>query len=291
MDRKEIHTIMARQDGVVTRIQALGCGMSSTSVGRKVATGEWTTLAPGVYLRSDRERTDAVELRAAVYGAGQEAVAWGPSAAWWHGLLERPPARHYVTVPHHRIRSCTRATRVRRRDLHWKDTVVVRSLPLTALPLTVLEAATEMPSGSVLMGRALQRHTSLEVLQQVHRRNSGRHGARAASRLLCSAGDGGHSEAERILHRILRDAGLTGWRGHVWSCGFEIDVAFEARRVAVEVDGWAWHRDAHRHRRDAERQNVLVNAGWHVLRFTWHTLIDDPDGVVRQIRSALDSRI
>ena len=125
---------MARQDGVITRTQALGCDMSSTSVGRAVATGEWTTLAPGVYLRSDRERTDAVELRAAVYGAGQEAVAWGPSAAWWHGLLERPPARHYVTVPHHRIRSCTRTTRVRRRDLHWKDTAVVRSLPLTALP-------------------------------------------------------------------------------------------------------------------------------------------------------------
>lgn len=290
MNRTEIHAVMAQQDGVITRTQALRCGMSSTSVSRTVATGEWVTLVPGVYLRSDRERTAGVELRAAVYGAGAEAVAWGPSAAWWHGLLDHPPARHYVTVPHHRIRSCTRSTRVRRRDLHWKDTVVVRSLPVTALPLTVLEAATEMPSGSVLMDRALQRHTSLDVLQRVHRRNSGRHGARAASRLLCSAGDGGHSEAERILHRLLRDAGLTGWRAHAWSCGFEIDVVFEADRVAIEVDGWAWHRDAHRQRRDAERQNVLVNAGWHVLRFTWHTLVEDPDGVIRQIRAALDRR-
>ncbi|MGI9210585.1 MAG: endonuclease domain-containing protein, partial [Rhodococcus sp. (in: high G+C Gram-positive bacteria)] len=91
-------------------------------------------------------------------------------------------------------------------------------------------------------------------------------------------------------HRLLRDAGLTGWRGHVWSCGFEIDVVFEADRVAIEVDGWAWHRDAHRQRRDAERQNVLDNAWWHVLRFTWHTLVEDPDGVIRQIRAALDRR-
>lgn len=85
-----------------------------------------------------------------------------------------------------------------------------------------------------------------------------------------------HSEAERILHRLLRTAGLIGWRAHARSCGYEIDVVFDAERVAIEIDGWAWHRDAQRHRRDAERQNVLVNAGWHVLRFTWHTLTQDP---------------
>ncbi|MDV2477657.1 DUF559 domain-containing protein [Rhodococcus zopfii] len=290
MDRSEIHAIMARQDGVVTRAQALENGMSPSMVSRLLATGEWATLDTGVYLRADRERTDAVLLRAAVYGAGSEAVAWGPSAAWWHGILEHPPARHYVTVPKHRTRPRDRDIRLRRRDLHWKDVVLVRGLYVTALPLTVLEAAVEIPDGSVLMDRALQRHTSLEILRQVHRRNSRRHGARSAALLLCSAGEGGHSEAERTLHRLLRDAGLAGWRAHVWSCGFEIDVAFETQRLAIEVDGWAWHRDAHRHRRDTERQNVLVNAGWHVLRFTWHSLTRDPDGVVRQIRAALRQR-
>ncbi|WP_228524356.1 endonuclease domain-containing protein [Rhodococcus rhodochrous] len=104
---------------------------------------------------------------------------------------------------------------------------------------------------------------------------------------MCTARDGGHSQAERIFHRLLRQAGLTGWRAHVMSCGYEIDVAFEAERVAIEIDGWAWHRDADRHRHDIERQNVLINAGWHVLRFTWHMLTQDPDGVVRRIRAAL----
>ena len=262
--------------------------MSASAVDRRVENRDWLALARGVYLRADRERTPAVALRAAVYAAGPEAAAWGPSAAWWHGLLDRAPSLRYVTVPQKRTLARRHGVRVRRRDLQRRDLVVVRGLPVTALPLTVLEAAVELPTGSVLMDRALQRHTSLPVLEQAHRRNLGRHGAPRAAHLLCSAREGGHSQAERIFHRLLRGAGFTGWRAHAMSCGFEIDVVFDAERVAIEIDGWAWHRDAERHRRDAERQNVLINAGWHVLRFTWHAITQEPDEVVRQIRQALN---
>jgi very-short-patch-repair endonuclease len=153
--------------------------------------------------------------------------------------------------------------------------------------LTALEAAVELRNGSTLLDRVLQRHTSLSILIAVHERNRGRAGTSAADRLLRAAGEGGHSEAERILHRLLRSAGLTGWAAHVWDRGFEIDVAFAEQRLAIEVDGWAWHRDPARFNRDAERQNILVNAGWHVLRFTWHRLTLDPDGVLGEIRTAL----
>jgi very-short-patch-repair endonuclease len=137
------------------------------------------------------------------------------------------------------------------------------------------------------MDRAIQRHTTIETLQAVHERNPGRHGASAAAQLLRAAGEGGASEAERMLHRLLRQAGLTGWRPHVRSCGYEIDVAFVSERVAIEVDGWAWHRDVDRFNHDAQRQNALMNAGWHVLRFTWHHLRNDPEGVIAQVRQAL----
>lgn len=66
-----------------------------------------------------------------------------------------------------------------------------------------------------------------------------------------------------------------------------IDLAFPAERVAVEVDGWAWHVDAERFLSDRRRQNALVNAGWTVLRFTWHDLEGNPTRVVAEIRTAL----
>lgn len=290
MTLHSIHAAMARQDGVITLEQAVGAGMTAAAVSRRVKSGEWRRLCTGVYLRADRAVTAAVSLRAAVYAAGPGAVACGPSAAWWHGLLDRPPQQQWITIPTSRSVRGRDGVRIRRRDLDWVDTSASRQLRVTGLPLSVLEAAVELRDGSVLMDRALQRHTSLLALEAVHQRHLGRRGSAAAGLLLRAAGEGGASEAERMLHRLLRRHGLTGWRPHVMSCGFEIDVAFVSERVAIEVDGWAWHRDVERFNRDTERQNILVNAGWHVLRFTWHHLRNDPEAVLSQICRALARR-
>ncbi|MFG1785091.1 DUF559 domain-containing protein [Rhodococcus oryzae] len=285
-----VHAVMAKQEGVITLGQALSAGMSRTAVDRRVSTGQWRRLHRGVYLRSDRQLTRASRLRASVFAAGPDAVASGTSAAWWLGLTDRPPTDDLVTIPRARAVKNRDGIRIRRRDLPWTDIGTVRGLRVTELPLTVLEAAVELRDGSVLMDRALQRHTTLPVLEAVHERNRGRLGTAAATRLLRSAGEGGASEAERMLLRLLRGSALTGWSPHVTSCGYEIDVAFARKRVAIEVDGWAWHRDVARFNNDARRQNILVNAGWHVLRFTWHQLRHDPDSVLQQIVAALDSR-
>lgn len=277
---------MASQDGVIAYGQALEAGMTSQAVTRRVRSGEWRRLCRSVYLRADRTVTPAVQLRAAVFTAGTSALAHGVSAAWWYGLIDRAPKRHTVTVP--RVRR-VRASDfdLRRRDLCAADVCTVRRLRLTCIPLTVLETAVALPNGSVFLDRALQKHTSLQILWSIHERNRGRATAKAAEKLLHAAGEGGASEAERILHRLLRAADLTGWRTHVPSCGFEIDVAFVRERVAIEVDGWAWHRDADRFARDMKRQNILVNAGWRVLRFSWHHLVHEPDRVLRDITAAL----
>lgn len=278
---------MARQDGVITLDQALAAGMTGKAIDWRISSGEWTRLHRGVYLRADRQHSPAVRLRSAVYAAGAGAVAHGPSAAWWHGLIEKAPAQAWITIPKKRRLRQTAGLRLRHRDLAWPDRAKVRNLAVTDIPLTVLEAAVELRDGSVLMDRALQRHTTLPILQAVHERNEGRTGTAAAAKLLLAAGEGGASEAERMLLRLLRRASVTGWQSPVHSCGFEIDVAFVRERVAIEVDGWAWHRDVERFNRDSERQNMLVNAGWHVLRFTWHHLMHEPDRVLAEIRTAM----
>jgi very-short-patch-repair endonuclease len=86
---------------------------------------------------------------------------------------------------------------------------------------------------------------------------------------------------------LLGDAGLAGWRCGYRVDRYELDFAFPAERIAIEVDGWAWHSDVERFRHDRRRQNVLVLAGWTVLRFTWHDLTVRPDTVTAQIRAAL----
>jgi very-short-patch-repair endonuclease len=230
-------------------------------------------------------------IRAAVLWAGDGATVSGPAAAWWHGLWPDEPGMVELTVPRTSGLRRARGVRVRRRDLPGADRVEVRGVPLTDVPLTVLEAAVALgKDGSRLMDSALQRRVRFDALQRAHGRNLGRHGSATAVGLLAAAADRTASDAERKAIALLRDARLTGWRAHYVVDGYELDLAFPARRLAIEVDGWAWHHDAVTFRRDRQRQNALVLAGWTVLRFTWHDLTERPGQVVAEIRAGLEDR-
>lgn len=281
---------LRRHDGVITLAQAQLCGLSRNAVQRRVRSGRWLRCSPGVFFADDRPFTDAARIRAAVWAYGSRATASGLAAAWWHEVTRFAPETVEVTVPrvsNHRRRP---GTRLRRRDLDPHDVVERDNLRVTALPLTVVEAATRRGGGAKLMDHALQRHLDLAQLWRAHLRNKGRHGSPAARRLLRAAQDGARSEAERLLLKLLRAAGLTGWKVNYPVAGYKVDVAFVEARVAIEVDGWAFHTDSNVFQIDRERQNAIALSGWNVLRFTWLDLTEYPDRVVATIRGATGQR-
>ena len=96
---------------------------------------------PGVYFVDDRPFTDAARIRAAVWGHGPRAAASGLAAAWWHGVTKYAPDVVEVTVPRNSHGRCHDGSRVRRRDLKTVDIVERRGLQVTAVELTVIEAA------------------------------------------------------------------------------------------------------------------------------------------------------
>jgi very-short-patch-repair endonuclease len=288
-----IEKLADSQDGVLTRAEAVRAGLTLRQVRHRVRTGQWTQLHPGIYLVDRREIDQRASTRAAVAWAGPAAVASGLTAAWWWGLRVWAPAAAEVTVPRNRSRRCPPVVVLRRRDLEPVDMGVVSGLPVTALPLTVLDAAAALggDSGRPLVDRALQRWVSFAELHAAYCRSFGRHGSPWLGRVLRQAADQACSRAERVLHRLLRRARIEGWVANfrVVVAGIEywIDVAVVERRLAIEVDGWAWHSDVDRFAHDRQRQNALVLAGWTVLRFTWHDLVSRPEAVVAQIRAAL----
>lgn len=158
---------------------------------------------------------------------------------------------------------------------------------MTAIPLTVVEAAIRERDGVVLMDSALQSVVELRDLWRAHLRNRGRHGSPAARRLLQAASDGARSAAERLLAKLLREAGIGGWYTNHPVDRYKVDVAFPAQRVAIEVDGWAFHSDAEVFVKDRNRQNKIALLGWSVLRFTWLDLTQYPERVIAEIRRAL----
>lgn len=283
-----IDHVLRQQAGVISRKQALTNGMSSAGIGRLVSAGRWVRMHPRVYLATDHPLTTEARLWGAALWAGPRAVVSGVTAAWWHGLWPDPSSIVDLTVPDSWKRAVRPGVRLRRSDLEDVDWVEVRGMRVTAVPLTVLASAVELgAAGSRLLDRALQRWVDFEELYRAHCRNLGRAGSAATARLLCAARDRAASEAERQAMGLLRDAGLIGWVRGYRIGEFEVDLAFVGSRVAIEIDGWAWHSDVERFRHDRRRQNALVLAGWTVLRFTWHDLRQRPAAVIGEIRRAL----
>lgn len=174
--------------------------------------------------------------------------------------------------------------RLRRRDRDPADIVLCGGLRVTAAPLAAIEAAVGVHGERAATDRALQDGTGLRQLWDAHLRNKGRYGSPAARILLQAAADGTHSEAERLLGRLLKSAKLTGRRSNVRIGGDVVDVVFREAKVAIEVDGWAFHSDQEAFQSDRERQNHIGLRGWQVLRFTWLDLTEYPDKVMATIR-------
>ena len=283
-----IERIVQRQAGVIGFHQAVQAGMSTRTVQRRVAGGAWRELLPLVYLVSGHRRTDEVWTRAAwLWAGGAPAVVTGLAAAHWHGMLDAAPALVEITVPRATHRNAPAGVALRRSDLPAVDLVERRGLLVADAPLAALDAAIALPDGSAFLDRALQKHIPFLNLYDCYCRNLGRRGWSQARQLITAAADRADSAAERILKRLLREAGITGWVfGHPFGPHL-LDLAFPDQRVAIEVDGWAWHVDVDRFRADRRKGNELTRAGWILLRFTWHDLVTRPAEVVAEIRHAL----
>lgn len=150
--------------------------------------------------------------------------------------------------------------------------------------------------------------TLMEIQQRLSRRTA-RNGPRATSRRLTKtlrmalrhASRGTHSEAERRLAGLLRERGMRrggrrGWRanhevdlpgGGGVPRKYRIDFAWEHQRVAVEVDGRAYHSSAEAFERDRVRISDLAAAGWTVLTFTWDAIVNRKEWVIARVEDAL----
>jgi very-short-patch-repair endonuclease len=279
--------LLARQDGLVTAAQAAECGLGERALQRRVHDEGWRRVAPRVFLAAGHRFTERGRVRAAELWAGDRGVISGPAAAWWHGMLPTFPARIEVTVPRRLGLRGYPGVRVRQCDLPPADKILVSGIWCTAGPLAALETAIALPDGSAFLDRALQKQVRFEALHLAYCRNMGARGAARIAALLIGAADRADSAAERLLISLLRNSRLVGCeRGRPFE-RWTIDIAFPEAKLAIEVDGWAWHTDVDRFRSDRRKGNALVRAGWQLLRFTWHDLTNRPAYVIAEIRAAL----
>lgn len=292
------HELAEAQSGVLRRAQLQDLGASPGMIRRWVDAGLWVAHGRSVLTLPGLERN----LRTRSLIVAQRlptACLTGASALAVRGLLDTPPwdalrdpdevwviHPHRVSVP----------ARVLRRQPDGSDKVL--GVSVARSPAVMLDLLRFLPPRDArdLAYRAIGAFQwegfmrALAATAEEHRHQPGVHQLRDIARRV---GDGARSEAERILHQLLRRAGVTGWRANhavvIRGRKYLIDVAFPDEMLAIEVDGRAYHGHD-RFQQDRTRQNALVGAGWLVLRFTWEDLTERPDEVLRIIAAARSDR-
>lgn len=100
--------------------------------------------------------------------------------------------------------------------------------------------------------------------------------------LLARAAIGSDSVPERILVKALRAAGLTV-ETNVQLGNYVWDIVDHKRRIAIEIDGYAYHRKLDDLIRDSWKGNESTLDGWRVLRYTANCVMHHLDEVVDQV--------
>ncbi|MGC4960601.1 DUF559 domain-containing protein [Gordonia sp. DT101] len=285
-DETALRAMIADHDGVFTSVQAGACGVDSDGARRRVSTGEWIRVVRSVYRVSNRKLDARMRMRIAVLSAGPGSALYGSCAAWWHGLITKPSSTITVIAPHGRHGRPVDGALVWHRTVAPMDLTVVDGLTVTSIPLTVLDASVDIVV-RVMDSALLREQVTLIELVDTQHRNSGRRGSARSRIMLAAMSAGARSEAERKAVAVLSSSDVSGWATNVPACGYILDLAVVEHKIAIEIDGFAFHSDAEAFQHDRERQNVLVANGWTVLRFTWHDLTERPGWVLAQIRAAI----
>jgi very-short-patch-repair endonuclease len=233
---------------------------------------------------------------AAVLSCGSPAVLSHNSAAALWKLRETAHVTPEVSVP--RSRAGIRGVRVHRsRTLTAVDRTRHKGIPVTSLPRTIVDLAgivSRRPLERALDEAAIRhRVTAADVLAAIGRAPSAR-----GSRLLREILDEGRlgctltrSELEERFLVLVRGCGLPEPEVNVRlraASRYEVDFVWRDERVAVEVDGRAYHAMARAFERDRARDADLLGAGWPVIRYTWAKVTREPRWVERTLRAALE---
>lgn len=105
------------------------------------------------------------------------------------------------------------------------------------------------------------------------------------------------SEWSRMVAELLADAGLDypalEHRVHD-ACGAfvaQVDLAYPAHRVAIELDSARWHDNRESFVDDRRRRNEITLAGWDVLNFTWNDYANRPRALCETVVRALERSV
>lgn len=301
---KDTHRCLARlfevQRGVVSREQALSAGMSSAGISRRVSSGHWARLLPGVFRLTGVGLRWEQRLMAAFLWGGEGSVISHDSAAALWGFEGFSSGVIDLTVSRDRRSPANWVRLFRRRSLQMQDVRTRHEMRLTSPEQTLLDicAIASTSTAEAVIEEALRRGlTTIQRLRAKAAAAGKRHskGALQLRHLLDLRGDVPPTESvmETSFARFVRSSNLpTPIRQHrlyseEGTLVARLDFAYVAQRVAVEVDGYRYHSGRRVWAQDRARSSSLAALGWRIVHVTKDDLLERPQEKAEEIRRAL----
>ena len=289
---------LRENEGVITRAQALGCGLSLAEIRHRIRPGgPWQRLLPGVYLAVTGTPTQRQTEIAALRRAGPTSILTSIAALQHHGV--RAPASTFVTVlvPVAQRRRSEGFARI------WATTRMP-GFVYTDGAVRFVEAARAVADAARELGSFREvRAVTADAVQRRRCRLDQLIGELADApvrqsawlrRALAEVADGVRSVAEGDLRDLIRAHGLPPpiFNARLFSGqGFlaEADAWWPEAGVVVEVDSRAWHLSPEDYERTLRRSTLMGAVGINVMHVTPRRIRTEAALVAAQIRSAIEA--
>lgn len=274
------------QFGLITRAQALACGLSRTMITKRLSSGRWERALPSVYRIAGSPSSWNQDAMAACLWGGDNATLSHNAAARAWALTGFSTAKVEISIPAPRTtRMGFKVHRVRK-ELE-NDIVRVNGIPVTSMRWTLLDLAGQRhPRTGLALDQAIARNeTSLGMMWLIYEEQwvRGRRGIAILRSLLSERTPGNapdDSELERLMDELIRRFALPDpLRQHPIQLPghpIRVDYCYPDANLVIETDGYAHHSDREAFTSDRIRDNELQALGWRVLRFTWAQLRFEP---------------
>jgi len=290
--------IAERQFGIFTLEKALRCGLTPDQAAYRLRIGRWKLLHRGVYVLAGAPLRREGRVLAATLAAGADAWASHGTAASLFGFAPGDDLVDVIVPGRRRLEVA--GVRVHRpRAFPTSDRTRLGPIPVTTPGRAIVDLAGALDHESLeaALDEALRRDF-VRVKVLLRRCEEQRFAGNRVLRTLLVERLDGYTESPLELRflRLIRAARLPAPKPQfeIRSSGRlvgRVDFAFVAPRVAVELDGYAYHNGKRRFDADHNRDQGLIDAGWFPLHFTDLQVRQRPDAVVATVRRTIQRRL
>ena len=284
----ELARIASTSHGVVTRVQLLDAGVTDDEIRWRLGRGDLIRIHRGVYRVGHRAPSIKATYLAAVLAAGEGALLGGRAAAHLLAILKGAAPPPEVIAPTERRIEGVRTRRSR--GLDARDATIVRSIPVTTVPRTLIDLAADLPLDALARAcheAGVRYGTTPRDLEAVLARRPNSAGAKKLRKVIHGDVPVTLSKREANFLELLRNEGLPLPVTNREASGRRVDCRWPEQRLTVELDGYRFHNSRHSWEQDRHREREARARGDDFRRYTWGDVEENPASMLRELASAM----